>query len=440
MNVAEVVTGRAGVEAVRRFLEGEAATAAWTRIAGLLEPGAALRDCHVHRVKLKPGRKLSAWHIVTVRDRRGDLGCRHVAVTWSLAESAPVPGADATEDEARHRGLAAPFRSLATDVPGWGMRILVAPLDPRFPALVRMSDGAFAGDAVGLGTAPAAVATIRYRPGERHVLRYAGPADAWYAKLYRPGAAGQASRRATAVCAALARGPAGMRAARPLLHASEDALVTHAVAGRPAPARDAGLEAIGSLLRVIHCGVPPSEPPATLAGEIDAAERAAQHIDALLPLTGAALRRTLTAARQAGERAGAETATLVHGDFKLDHLLWDGVAVTVIDLDRARRGEPALDLGKLLADLRWRRSQAGQAEDGDAGERLLRGYGPIDAHGRVRVGLYEAVFLLKAAARRASLLDPGWERVMAATVREAEALVAAGDGRTRPRRSDGVPA
>jgi len=440
VNTAEIVAGGAGVDGVRRFLEGEAATAVWTRTADLLGPGTALRDCRIHRVKLKPGRKLSVWCIATVRDRRGDLGCRHMAVTWSSAGSAPAPGRDAMEDEARHRGLAAPFRSLAADVPGWGMRILVAPLDPRFPALVRMSDGTFAGDAVGLGAAPAAVTAIRYRPGERHVLRYAGPAESWYAKLYRPGAAGQASRRATAVCAALGRGPAHVRAVRPLLHASEDALVTQAVRGRPAPAAAADLEAIGSLLRVIHCGEPTSEPAATLAGEIDAVERAAQHVDALLPLTGAALRRTLTAAREAGERTGAGTATLVHGDFKLDHLLWDGVAVTVIDLDRARRGEPALDLGKLLADLRWRRARAGEPEDGDAGERLLRGYGPIGAHGRARVGLYEAVFLLKAAARRASLLDSGWEGLTAATVREAEALVALGDGRTRRRRSDGVPA
>jgi len=112
----------------------------------------------------------------------------------------------------------------------------------------------------------------------------------------------------------------------------------------------------------------------------------------------------------------------------------------VIDLDRARLGEPALDLGKMLADVRWRRAQAGLARDGDTGDRLLHGYGPIGAHGRARAGLYEAVFLLKAAARRAPLLDPGWEEVMAATVGEAQGLVAAGDGRTRPRRRDGVPA
>ena len=440
MNIAGVVTGSAGARGLRRFLEGEPAAAAWARLDALLEPGAAVRDCRIHRVKLKPGRKLSVWCIAIVRDRRGDLQCRHVAVTWSPAESTLSAGTHAIEEEARLRGLAAPFRSLAADVPGWGMRILVAPLDPRFPALVRMSDGAFAGDAVGLGAAPVAVATIRYRPGERHVLRYAGPADAWYAKLYRPGAGGQAFRRATAVCAALGRGPASVRGARPLLHASEDALVTRAVPGRPTAAGDADLEAIGSLLHLIHGGVPPSEPAATLAGEIAAVERAAQHVDALLPLTGAALRRTLTAALDAGDRTGPETPALLHGDFKLDHLLWDGDAVTVIDLDRARRGEPALDLGKMLADLRWRRAQGGHAGGTDAVERLMRGYGPIGPHGRARAGLYEAVFLLKAAARRAPLLDPGWEGVMAATVREAEELVRAGDMRKRPRRSDGVPA
>jgi hypothetical protein len=70
----------------------------------------------------------------------------------------------------------------------------------------------------------------------------------------------------------------------------------------------------------------------------------------------------------------------------------------------------------------------------------MRGYGLIGRHGRARAGLYEAVFLLKAAARRAPLLDPGWEGVMAATVREAEELVRAGDRRKRPRRSDEVPA
>jgi len=434
VTIAEVVTGSAGVEGLRRFLEGEPSAAAWEQLEGLLEPGALLRDCRILRVKLKPGRKLSAWCVATVRDRRGDLCCRHVAVTWSLAESALPSETGAIEDEAHRRGLAPPFCSLAADVPRWGLRILVSPLDPRFPALVRMSDGAFAGNAIGLRTAPAAVATIRYRPGERHVLRYTGGAEAWYAKLYRPGAGGQASRRAMAVCAALGRGPAGVRAVRPVLHAAEDALVTPAVPGRLAPAGDADLEAIGSLLRLIHCGVPPSEPAATLAGEIDAVERAAQHVDALLPATGAVLRRTLTAVRESGERAGPGPATLVHGDFKLDHLLWNRAGITVIDLDRARRGEPALDLGKMLADLRWRRARAGLAGDRDAADRLLRGYGPIGAHGRARAGLYEAVFLLKAAARRAPLLDPGWEPVMKATVREAEALVGAGDGRRRARR------
>lgn len=440
MNVPAVLTGRAGAEGVRRFLEEELAAAAGARLERLLEPGAALRDCRIHRVKLKPDRKLSAWCVAFVRDRRGNLQARHIAVTWSRTDSALPARTDLLEEEACRRGLATPFRSLVSEVPGPRMRILVAPLDPGMPALVRMSDGAFAGDAIGLGAAPAAVATIRYRPGERHVLSYAGPAEAWYAKLYRPGATAQAYRRASSVYAAVSGGPARFRASPPLLCLSEDALVTPAVRGRPAAPRGADLEIAGSLLRLIHSGVPPSGPAATLAGEIAGVERAAEHIDALLPAAARSLRRTLTAAREADDRTGPQSAVLVHGDFKLDHLFWDDASVTVIDLDRAGPAEPALDLGKMLADLRWRRGTADSPGGDTPGERLLRGYGHIGAHCLARARLYEAVLLLKAAARRGRLLDPAWERVVGAAVREAEALVDAGRAPAPARRAGGVPA
>jgi Phosphotransferase enzyme family len=438
MNVAAVVNGSAGADGVRRFLQGPAAAQAWARLEALLEPGAAVHDCRIHRVKLKPGRKLSAWCVAVVRDPGGHLRSRHVAVTWCPAGQPAPPATEELEDDARRRGLAAPFRSLAAELPRAGMRILAAPLDPRLPALVRMSDPDFAEEAIGPGAGPPAVTTIRYRPGERHVLRYEGPAEGRYAKLYRPGAAGQAYGRANAVCAAVSQGPATVRAARPRLWRPEDALVTPAVRGRPAAAGEAHLEAAGALLRVIHRGVAPPEPAATLAGEIEAVERAAEHVDALVPAVGAALRRTLAAAREAGERTGPQSSVLAHGDFKLDHLLWDGGAVTVIDLDRARPGEPALDLGKMLADLRWRRVGADPAGDGPR-DRLLRGYGPAGADGHVRARLYEAVFLLKAAARRAPLLDPGWEQLVAAAVREAGGLVDGGRGPTRARPVGGVP-
>jgi hypothetical protein len=438
MNISAVVNGSTGAAGLRRFLEGPPAREAWARLEALLEPDAAVCDCRIHRVKLKPGRKLSAWAVALVRDPRGNLSSRHVAVTWSPAGPPLAPETEATEDDARRRGLAAPFRSLAVEEPGTGMRLLAAPLDPRLPALVRMSDPAFAGEAIGPGVMPAVI-PIRYRPGERHVLRYEGSLQVRYAKLYRPGAAGQARRRAAAVCAAVSCGPASVRAPRPELWRSEDALVTPAVRGRAAAVEEVDLEAAGSLLRVIHRGVAPPEPAATLAGEIEAVERAAQHIDALLPSVGAALRRTLAAVRERGERTGEQRAVLLHGDFKLDHLLWDGEAVTVIDLDRARPGEPALDLGKLLADLRWRRAGASRIGDGPR-DSLLRGYGPVGAHARARVSLYEAVFLLKAAARRARLLEAGWEGTVDATVREATGLVEGGHERSRARISGGVPA
>ena len=65
MNVPAVLTGRAGAEGVRRFLEEELAAAAGARLERLLEPGAALRDCRIHRVKLKPDR----WTVKTAGKR-----------------------------------------------------------------------------------------------------------------------------------------------------------------------------------------------------------------------------------------------------------------------------------------------------------------------------------------------------------------------------------
>jgi hypothetical protein len=70
----------------------------------------------------------------------------------------------------------------------------------------------------------------------------------------------------------------------------------------------------------------------------------------------------------------------------------------------------------------------------------MRGYGPVGAHGRLRARLYEAVFLVKAAARRAPLLDPGWERMVGAAVREAARLVEGGQERAPARAAGGVPA
>src|SRR3989442_15662650 len=77
------------------------------------------------------------------------------------------------------------FRSqLTAELPEWGMHVKVSPLDAQFPQLVRLLDprhvrdmlaAAYPASGVALDQPRPdgyAVTSIRYRPGNRHVLRY----------------------------------------------------------------------------------------------------------------------------------------------------------------------------------------------------------------------------------------------------------------------------
>src|SRR5438876_12296186 len=92
-----------------------------------------------------PGRKLTAYYDALVRiEGTEGYRARPVAVTWGLDGDAErhhgTAGCAESEAEAVHRGVAAPFRQLAADVPAWGMQVRVSPLDAHFPRLVRLSD------------------------------------------------------------------------------------------------------------------------------------------------------------------------------------------------------------------------------------------------------------------------------------------------------------
>src|SRR2546425_274791 len=125
------------------------------------------------------------------------------------------------------RPCAAP-EGAGTAPPAWRMRIEVSPLDARFPQLVRLSGprpvrGILAAGASGLASdAPRpryAVTTIRYRPGQRHVLRY-DPQDAAqggtvFAKLYTGEDGARVFHVATRVGEWLAEHGQGVTAVRP---------------------------------------------------------------------------------------------------------------------------------------------------------------------------------------------------------------------------------
>src|SRR5919198_6363373 len=191
MTIVDVISARAGLPGVRRVLLG----APMRRVvrhelrAALAAPG-VLGACRLRRAKLKPDRKLTAWYDVRVQiPGIAHDSTRPIAVTWSPPGDGPPPAAPpdlaCVQAAAVRRGLAAPFERLRIDGPAWGMRIQIWPLDEQFGQLVRASDPrhvrymlAAAHSApstqrpAGRPAAHYAVTPIRYRPGERHVLRY----------------------------------------------------------------------------------------------------------------------------------------------------------------------------------------------------------------------------------------------------------------------------
>jgi aminoglycoside phosphotransferase (APT) family kinase protein len=400
---------------------------------------------HLVRAKLKPGRKLTAEYGVVLRP---DGRERRVSVTW-VARGATAPGRSAVhEAEARRRGVLAPFHRswLATD--DGRMTVSVAPVDEAFPQLVRLHDPAHL-LAVLAETFPAAhfggvaredltVETIRYRPGQRHVLRVgAGPdGPAVFAKIYRD----DMGRRtvAAAALAANAFAAAGNRAiADPpgpgVYVAAERTVFWPEVAGLPlsevitlsgAAAADV-VRAAGSTLRVLHDAWFAEELPCSpdAGGQSDETLRTAQLIDLLGPAVGLRLRNTVGRVLESLAALPAEPPTVVHGDFKCDNLVASGSQVHLLDFDRCRRGDPAADIGKFLADLRW--WSAG--DDGMAARlhaSFLDGYGVVSPARASRARAYDALLQLRMAARRVPMQDPDWESRVTRLVDVAAATLA----------------
>jgi phosphotransferase family enzyme len=457
--VAEALSGGAGVEPVRRLLVGPPARRMLRREVGdMLADGYGLGPCRLRRAKFKPGRKLTAYYDVQLRDAsRSPQGVRPVAVIWTAADEEAPPLLADIEGEAVARGVAAPFRVLHADGQDLSATLLVSPLDPRFPHLVPLSDPGFVADALGMAERRrCTVMPIRYRPGQRHVLRYdldrgtvADRCSATiFAKLYEDAVGAQEPRPSNLAADWLELNGYAGRTLRPFaVLASGRAELYRGLDGAPlSRARGATgqLSQAGSLLRTLHLT------PATslrglvrrdLADELRLVARASEHIDALLPATGASIRTLLDTAQELYERLPGEEPTFVQGDFKLDHLWFSAGRLTVIDFDDCWRGDPAFDVGKFLADLRWWYRRRGESGLAQAQQLFLDGYcrPRVPAARLTRARVYEAVFLAKIAARRLPLFDRCWEGRTGTLVGEAAALLHAlqRQGR-RPDRPDRV--
>lgn len=440
-HVDAVVSGSAGQGAVRRLVLTGVGPGRLPAAVQACLPSPTAGSSQLLKTHLKPGRRLTAYYRLTVV---GDpAGSRCAAVTWSMASAAdraaaPCPDHGAElEEEAARRGVRRPFSRLS----GTGLqeqrRVTISPLDADFPQLVRLSDRRYLAQALsaaGLPEGHTQIAALRYRPGQRHVLRLTGLDGCGaplYAKLYRTGHR-LGPERLAAVAEHLRSAEPAVGLVLPAPELVEDgALVWQAVLGVPLSDLLAGghlpsVVTAGAALRALH------EVPAQAAGhlpsydldrELRTVRSAATHLAWLCPDVAARAASVIAAVEERVGRLPTEPPTFLHGDVKAEHLLLGGHVTTWLDLDRCSVGDPALDLGKLLADLRWRLDADHPSRVVPAQDALLTGYGARTRERRARARLFESLFLVRFAARRVGLHERRWRPRVDALVTAAARLL-----------------
>ncbi|GAA2031917.1 hypothetical protein GCM10009740_22370 [Terrabacter terrae] len=454
----DVLAGRSSPEDVCRFLTEAVPVTVATALAPLLPEGAGKLRAVVTRTTLRLGRKLT----VGVALSGGAVGTRQAVLTWQSGSApAPVPA------DLRSRvspSLRSPFSTLVPPPGPGGLTVLLAPVDPAFPHLVDVHDPARVARLLRGAGVPGfedglRVTALRYRPGQRHVLRLESTdrQHRLFAKCYRDDSGRRALDASSAVAQALSdrSAPAGTaRAAgyipshRLVLWAGHDGIPLSRVLCAESPGRDerrAQIGRAGAALRAIHDGEVHSgggrdgavrdgpvrdggHRPAWFLGsgradpaaEAAATRRATEHVRALAPGAGARLDALLAEAVAGLEALPSESGHLVHGDYKGDNLLVDGERLVVLDFDRVSVGDPAADLGKLLADLRWWAQEAGQ-EAAPFVEAALDGYGLCPPVRVARALHYGVVFQLRAVGRRIPLHRPGWAQAVEACLETTRA-------------------
>ena len=261
--------------------------------------------------------------------------------------------------------------------------------------------------------------------GKQRVVRYdlqarlAGSREAqhdqWVGKFYDRD---EDARRVAAVLGALALGDGGacggLRVPRVVAyHEPRRQLLLTYERGEPvssAIAHDtaAVLAGVGRALAALHAARIPLDAITTPAAVLADLQARIEDLCARLPGEATALRRAWNELeRQAPPLPVAPS--FVHGDFGPANLLWSSGQIVVLDFDKCARGDPALDVGNLLAQLRriTVRKPDRLRDFPSARERVLdayRGWSAPDLGLDKRVAWYERATLLRKVHRMA--LEP----------------------------------
>ncbi len=452
LNISTAISGSAGLAGIHwLLLEAPAQAALLGALKGVLADGTEIGAIRLQRAKYKPSRYMTTYHTVELHAASGS-STRLIEVNWrSLGSADPRGERDTLLDmqaDAIERRLAAPFRSLLAENDAWGMHVQIFPLDADFPKLTRLADPAYVRDVLAAESmvqplAPSyRITPVRYRPGQRHVLRY-DPIDAsgqinqsgtLFAKVYNSDKGARTYDLAARISDWLAEQNNGISAVHPLAYIAAEGLVLYPrvdgtplseLLRQPGPTADAYLRAAGAAIRALH-QTPESLvalQPHSFAKELKGIVSASEHVRPLLPDTSAAIDGLIARASELHEQLPQELPAFAYGDFKADHLWVTPAGMTLIDFDTCYLSDPAIDLGKFLADIQWWYDSYGLEGVAVAQTQFLAGYGPTSAGRLARARLYEALVLTKSTVRRVKLFDPDWAARTEGLIGRATAVV-----------------
>jgi len=340
--------------------------------------------------------------------------------------------------------------------PEGGIKLQIWPFDPEFPHLIRLGTPSsvsqiFASLGIAADSKQMPVVTpIHYRPGERHVLRYeiespeasSGAKKRRYAKLYKNSQdAARAYGIANRIVDWLDANHLELQGNRPLAMSEENCVIFYPhVAGIPLSHQlhrsrrwlFAQLQMIGRALAVLHSGPEALQADLkqnTFMNEVKVVRRASEHIQVLLPDVHAKISDLLEKAQDRYSHLPQEKLTFTHSDFKSDHLLSTAEGLTLIDFDTCTLTDPAMDIGKFLADLEWWFTLKGLSKIEKAQTELLKGYltetgstAALDER-LARARLFYVLILIKIVVRRVPLYNKEWATITARMIERAAQLL-----------------
>ncbi len=152
----------------------------------------------------------------------------------------------------------------------------------------------------------------------------------------------------------------------------------------------------------------------TAADEIDRARQSVDLIRADAEELAEWLGEVLDSLKATAATTKPESRVFSHGDFTPSQLLLDGSTTGILDFDKICQAEPALDLGRFLAYLRFGLEKRGTANAASLTARFLEAYRGTRRHlaPEARVHLYEVASLVRMAARSWLQLKPARLRVV----------------------------